>query len=106
MSRWADDRFIILMHDVSVAQAEHICDRLREAITEKSIYHKGFSSEITLSFGVSSFPPNSDIDTILERAESGLDMAQRYGGNRVLNDTPYAVPTAPPTQTPRARSED
>ena len=97
VSRWSDDRFIVLMHNVSIAQAEQVCDRLREAISENPVAHKGTSKEITVSVGVSAFPPHSEIEGILDRAESGLALAQKYGGNRVLNDTPYVVPTAPAT---------
>jgi len=101
VSRWADDRFIVLMNNVSIAQAEHVCERLREEIASSSVSHKGQSTDITVSFGVSSFPPHSDIEGVLDRAESGLTMAQKYGGDRVLNDTPYTVPTAPATFTRR-----
>lgn len=85
VSRWTDDSFIVLMHDVSIAQAEHICNRLRQNLTEMEIYHKGYSSQVTMSFGVSSFAPGAAISDVLKRARAGLQMSQRFGGNKVSN---------------------
>lgn len=94
MSRWTNDRFIVMMHDVSIAEAENICDRLRKSVASKLIDYKGYSTRVTLSFGVSSFPPKSDIENILERATSGIEISKKYGGNKVINDTPYPVQTS------------
>lgn len=94
MSRWTNDRFIVMMHDVSIAEAENICDRLRKSVASKLIDYKGYSTRVTLSFGVSSFPPKSDIDDVLARATSGIEISQKYGGNKVINDTPYPVQTS------------
>lgn len=85
VSRWTDDRFIVLMNDVSIAQAEHICDRLRDGLAGQTIHHKGHTASVTVSFGVSAFPPGTEVDEPLEQAAAGVDKAQRYGGNKVFN---------------------
>lgn len=85
VSRWTDNSFIMLMNDVSIAQAEHICDRLRTALFDQEVHHKGQAMYITASFGVSSFAPGGDSDEALAMAKAGLEAAQRYGGNKVCN---------------------
>lgn len=81
--RWEGPVFIILLNDVSIGQAEQICDRLREASAEDDLHFKGQSTYVTLSFGVAPLAPGADIAHAFDRAQIGLEKAQRYGGNKV-----------------------
>lgn len=90
--RWEGSVFIILMNDVSIGQAEQICDRLREACAEEDLHYKGHSTYVTLSFGVAPLAPGADISHAFERAQIGLEKAQRYGGNKVAYGGAWVQP--------------
>lgn len=87
ISRWEGSIFIMLLNDVSISQAEQICERLRMTFGEELIYHKGHSAYIAVSFGVSSFSPGAETETVLNHAQAGLEKSQRFGGNKVCSTT-------------------
>ncbi|MEM7006587.1 MAG: GGDEF domain-containing protein, partial [Pseudomonadota bacterium] len=74
-----------LLHDVSVAKAEEICDRIRNTIAEMPIEHLGTSAYLTLSVGYTSLAAQTDIDQAISLAENGLDKAKRFRGNKTCN---------------------
>ncbi|MEL7453881.1 MAG: GGDEF domain-containing protein, partial [Pseudomonadota bacterium] len=83
VARWDDDAFVILMNNVTSAEAERICDRLRDRIGDHVISYRGDAAFVTVSIGIAPFGPLTDVQDILDRAELGQQKCSRYGGNRV-----------------------
>lgn len=83
LGRWQDDQLIILLSDVSMFQAEEICERLRIAIDEAEFFHKGRTSHVTASFGVAPLQAGSSLEDAAELADAALKEARRFGRNQV-----------------------
>ncbi|MEM9668464.1 MAG: GGDEF domain-containing protein [Pseudomonadota bacterium] len=85
MGRSSNNRFFALLHDVSVAKAEEICERVRQTVSDAVIYHDGVSSYVTLSIGYSTLGVQAKVDEALDVAETGLEKAKRFKGNKTCN---------------------
>ncbi|MEO1476543.1 MAG: GGDEF domain-containing protein [Pseudomonadota bacterium] len=85
MARTSGNCFYALLHDVSVAKAEEICERMREAVADTLIYYDGISAYITLSIGYSTLGVQGDVEDTLSMAENGLEKAKRFRGNKTCN---------------------
>ncbi|MEO0882424.1 MAG: GGDEF domain-containing protein [Pseudomonadota bacterium] len=85
MARSNGNRFFALLHDVSVAKAEEIADRIKDVVAETTISHLGASTYITLSMGYTSIGPQTNVDDALGLAENGLTKAKRFRGNKTCN---------------------
>ncbi|MEM7660970.1 MAG: GGDEF domain-containing protein [Pseudomonadota bacterium] len=85
MARSNSNRFYALLHDVSVAKAEEISDRIRDTVANTAIDHLGTTAYVTLSVGYTSLSFQSKVDEAISLAENGLDKAKRFRGNKTCN---------------------
>jgi GGDEF domain-containing protein len=73
--RGSGNALLLVLHDVDLASARKVCERVRSAWPKQS----GGGS---LSMGLSAWRgPADELTRVLERAESALTAAQRGGGN-------------------------
>ncbi|MCF2945333.1 GGDEF domain-containing protein [Paenibacillus tarimensis] len=84
VSRMGGEEFSALLWNTSYEQATAIAERWRSQITHISMrMPSGKNITITVSIGVSSFPPHKEAVTLLEEADKALYRAKQQGRNRV-----------------------
>ena len=77
--RWLDDKFLILLPDISAKSFElphQLCSSLSEQLL-------GSSYPITCSIGITVWSVGEDLDDALANVEEALIQAKQAGGNRV-----------------------
>ncbi|MCC0023607.1 MAG: PleD family two-component system response regulator [Hyphomicrobiaceae bacterium] len=86
--RYGGEEFVVLMPDISQAQAEAIGERIRSAVGEQVFdIGGGQSIAVTVSVGLAISNVERDTpDTLLKRADVALYRAKENGRNRVVFD--------------------
>ncbi|MBI1174314.1 MAG: diguanylate cyclase [Sideroxydans sp.] len=80
VSRWGGEEFMLLMPQSNLAAAKIAADKLRQAIARFDFDKVG---AITVSFGVTEFVMQDDINALLKRLDDALYQAKEHGRNRV-----------------------
>lgn len=84
ISRYGGEEFCIMLPETSKKLALTVAERLRRSIEKDEI--KAFDEMIkaTVSVGISTYPEDgTDVNTLIEKADTGLYKAKRQGRNRV-----------------------
>jgi len=83
--RYGGEEFVILMPETTLEAAREVAEKLRKAIKSISLFRESETvKNITLSFGVSSFPRNGLTRMkIIESADKALYRAKREGRDKV-----------------------
>jgi diguanylate cyclase (GGDEF)-like protein len=86
VSRYGGDEFCVLMPGAASAIGHLAAMRLREAVAELTIWHKGEKLGTTVSIGVSGVRQvgDGDISDLLEEADQMLYAAKRAGRDKVI----------------------
>lgn len=84
VARLGGEEFGVILMGVSLAQAERICDRLRDAIarTPMRVGH-GAAISITVSAGLAAMTPDQSSDAIMRAADTALYAAKTAGRDRL-----------------------
>jgi diguanylate cyclase (GGDEF)-like protein len=80
VARWGGEEFMILMPQSDVEAASTVSDKLRLAIAG---HHFDKLDKLTVSFGVTAFEPQDDLNSLLKRVDEALYEAKKKGRNRV-----------------------
>jgi diguanylate cyclase (GGDEF)-like protein/PAS domain S-box-containing protein len=82
LARWGGDEFVLLLDRISYLQdVGDIAERIVRVLQPK-FFLAGHSVEVTASVGVALYPKDgSDSDTLLEKADSALYEAKKWGRN-------------------------
>ncbi|MGY6037145.1 sensor domain-containing diguanylate cyclase [Aeromonas sp. AE23HZ002T15] len=83
LCRSGGEEFLLLLPDVSLAQAQGVAERLRLKVESHEMATAGC---ITISLGVAHWPGHGsqDLDAVLKRADQALYQAKHQGRNRVV----------------------
>ncbi len=85
VARYGGEEFVVVLPSTNRAGAERVANKIQEAIAEANIPYPGspLSDRLTLSLGISTFSPQSDlhIDSGLFSADQALYQAKRNGRN-------------------------
>ena len=88
VARYGGEEFAVLLPDCDAKTAAKHAERLRAAVTDLRIPHRGASpAQVTISVGVAALHPSaSDItsDMLIRQADAALYQAKREGRNRVV----------------------
>ncbi len=84
LARYGGEEFIAILPETGKAMAMELADRLRSKIAGMAIAHNQSFIRVTASFGVAEFLPNSDMNTIIQDADTMLYKAKTNGRNRVM----------------------
>jgi diguanylate cyclase (GGDEF)-like protein len=87
-ARYGGEEFVILLLDVTQAQAQMIADRVCRSVSARSLQHlnrKDSLNLVTISVGVGCAVVDGSltVETLIESADSALYAAKRAGRNRV-----------------------
>jgi diguanylate cyclase (GGDEF)-like protein len=80
VSRWGGEEFAILASETPLAEAERLCERLRESL---AVYQHPGVGQITASFGVAELAVDESIAIFVKHADQALYAAKAAGRNRV-----------------------
>lgn len=80
LARWGGEEFVLLLPNTDLKEAVELCERLRQTIAE---YNFSQLPQITVSFGLTEFVPEDNIESLLKRADQALYAAKKSGRNRV-----------------------
>jgi diguanylate cyclase (GGDEF)-like protein len=85
VARYGGEEFVVVLPSTNRAGAERVAKKIQDAIAEADIPYPGspLSDRLTLSLGISTFSPQSDlhIDSGLFSADQALYQAKRNGRN-------------------------
>lgn len=79
-ARWGGEEFLVLMPQSDLAAARGASEKLRQVIEQHRFDKVG---TVTVSFGVTQFVPQDDLNVLLKRVDDALYRAKENGRNRV-----------------------
>ena len=80
VARWGGEEFMVLLPQSDMPAALNVAEKLRRAI---SGYTFDKVDHVTASFGVGTFEPQDDFNSLLKRVDDALYLAKQQGRNRV-----------------------
>jgi diguanylate cyclase (GGDEF)-like protein len=78
ISRWGGEEFLILLPNTLSEEAAAIAEKLRQTVEDTDYPH---NTKVTCSFGIVQSCHNTDIEIIVDRADSALYKAKKSGKN-------------------------
>ncbi len=81
--RWGGEEFALILLDTDKENATELAQRLRTRICCTYFDPVG---QITCSFGITSFNPGDDSNSLIERVDRFMHMAKQLGKDQVIND--------------------
>lgn len=84
LARYGGEEFIAILPDTDQTRAMELADRLRSRISRKVVTHGDHQIKVTASFGVSEMGRNTDMERIIQDADTMLYKAKRSGRNTVM----------------------
>ena len=99
VARYGGEEFVVLLPDVSLADAQPLAERLREQVASQGHVQGALALAFTVSIGVAEWRPgHDDLPQLLSRADAALYRAKQGGRDRV--EVSRGEP--PPVREPRA----
>ena len=83
VARWGGEEFIILLNDVTAAQAEIVAERLRARIVDHKTESETSSIRVTASFGIAQVTAQCSFERVLSNADAALYDAKASGRNSI-----------------------
>lgn len=81
VGRFGGEEFIIISPETSLQNAMLLAERIRKIFN--SFIIDGLNAPVTLSFGISVYTPDKDLDTFINEADTALYEAKKSGRNQV-----------------------
>ncbi len=97
LARWGGEEFFVLLPNAATEEAAICAERLREILANRRLLPEVPELHVTASFGVASYRPGDDADSLIKRADDALYTAKSSGKNRV-----YCAPAGSATLFPEA----
>ncbi len=77
--RWEGDQILIILKDCSSRDSNRIAEKLLNKIRQEKLERSNLKIGITVSIGVAQMISNDDIDSLVDRAETGVHSARDNG---------------------------
>lgn len=94
LARMGGEEFVIIAANTSMAQAEHLAERVRTAVQRATVVHGDTRFSMTVSIGVAGSGGPVTLEEMIGQADRALYRAKNNGRNRVelwqADDTPSA----------------
>jgi len=84
LARYGGEEFIVILPETTQNKAIELADRIRTQIAALQIPYNGTTIDVTASFGVAEFVPNTDITRLIEDADAMMYKAKLNGRNIVM----------------------
>ncbi|QRN03366.1 diguanylate cyclase [Legionella sp. MW5194] len=83
IARYGGEEFIFIFERTSEKEAKRILESLRFAVETCEFCYRDTRVDVTVSFGLTTFKADEDIETLFMRADAAMYQAKRAGRNRV-----------------------
>ena len=83
IARWGGEEFVILLPETELCSGRLVAEKIRVRIANAPFYINGDAMQVTASFGVAEFGPESEINQVLKVADELAYAAKKNGRNRV-----------------------
>ena len=83
-ARLGGDEFAVVLRDIDAKEAQRIAQRCRNVVSEGEMIHDGAGLSVTVSIGAVWMLEHTQIDQVLEAADTALYAAKTNGRNRVV----------------------
>ncbi len=84
VGRYGGEEFAVIMLDTDIAQAERVCNEVREAFSTIQHQADGIRFSATFSCGLAAYPSISDGQRLSDSADRALYQAKHNGRNKVV----------------------
>ncbi|WP_297795653.1 diguanylate cyclase [uncultured Marinobacter sp.] len=85
LARWGGEEYLVLLPETNTEEAVKTANRIREAVSRKSVNAEGHAINATISVGVATIRNAESVDRLLQRADEGLYRAKTLGRNTVCD---------------------
>jgi diguanylate cyclase (GGDEF)-like protein len=86
--RFGGEEFTILLHALSPSEAYALAEKLRAAIEQSPLSHRGqLLDPITISIGSASAPDEGPVTSMIDRADAALLLAKQSGRNKIVRSS-------------------
>lgn len=86
LARFGGDEFVILLPEAPPAGATYVAERIRSAVANRPLEFEGYTTEISVSIGISSYPDDGKtLTSLVENADKAMYRAKSEGRNKVVN---------------------
>lgn len=86
VARWGGEEFLILLPETNLAGAVLRGNKIRELVSAKPVIHEGKEINVTMSFGVSEYSGDLNIEKVIDLADQRLYLAKNSGRNKVVSE--------------------
>lgn len=87
--RWGGAEFLLVMQDCPIHRAMGIADDIRKAVADLTIPAGHETVTVTVTIGVAELFPSEGEDSLVARADEGLQAAKRAGRNCVISSNRF-----------------
>jgi len=91
LARWGGEEYLVLLPETGTDEAVQTANRIRKAVSEKSVDADGQSITATISVGVATITGSESVDRLLQRADEALYRAKTLGRNTVCDSRESAM---------------
>ncbi|WP_243311262.1 diguanylate cyclase [Fundidesulfovibrio agrisoli] len=86
-ARWGGEEFMILLPETGAEAAHNVARKLGELVRDTPTRWNGGTITVTMSFGIASVLPGSDLDKAISAADNALYEAKAQGRDRTVTAT-------------------
>lgn len=83
VARLGGEEFVMILPETSEQQAARVLDKVRDSISKIPFKFNKKPFQITVSFGISQFVADDNMDAVFERADKALYAAKTLGRNQI-----------------------
>lgn len=83
--RYGGEEFMMLLTNVDVRNATHVCEQIRKKLEETNFSLKDKSFNVTASFGISLFTKGDTAESVVKKADERLYKAKQTGRNKIVS---------------------
>lgn len=84
LGRWGGEEFLMLLPETNMEAAVSLCTRLKESISEQMLHYNGRDFQVTMTFGISIYHPESTLQELIIAADGAMYLGKRSGRNCVV----------------------
>ncbi len=84
ISRWGGEEFLILLPNCNINRGKELAEKLRKSVQDTTVIYKETKVSITMTFGVSEYNSNVDIEEAVGSTDRALYEGKRKGRNCVV----------------------
>lgn len=84
LARWGGEEFLFFLPETDEVGAAKLAEKIRKLLQSSSIQYNEKELVVTMTFGVTIFNPEFDIDNMINKADKALYSGKSSGKNMVV----------------------